>query len=239
MLSRGSHLVSLLPTDVRHWWPIVEDVFSAYRVKEIHSEVLGHYCRSKEFRYLSLDATIKCCMGILGQESYRCSKAKRNDAPFDDETALRRILTVRGSAGAVLAMIAVASEKAETVCDALSENLPAAGLNQVECVASDNASTKLYTQLRRIMPNLQCLCLDPIHLPIVYEQPVRKLFSFSNPDTILKSPFERADSGTPLGARRQQVLCACESSCTSSSPSTKTPRQTTGASSTRVTTIAP
>ena len=113
------------------------------------------------------------------------------------------------------------------------------GLNQVECVASDNASTKLYTQLRRIMPNLQCLCLDPIHLPIVYEQPVRKLFSFSNPDTILKSPFERADSGTPLGARRQQVLCACESSCTSSSPSTKTPRQTTGASSTRVTTIAP
>ena len=26
---KGSELASLLPTDVRHWWPIIEDVFTS------------------------------------------------------------------------------------------------------------------------------------------------------------------------------------------------------------------
>ena len=68
-------------------------------------------------------------------------------------------------------MLAVASEKAEEVTTALSDALPARGLQQVQRVASDSASLKRYTQLRRIMPNLQCVTLDPVHLPIVYEQP--------------------------------------------------------------------
>ncbi|CAE7810254.1 unnamed protein product [Symbiodinium sp. CCMP2592] len=66
-------------------------------------------------------------------------------------------------------MLAVGSEKAEDVCAALVEALPARGLQQVQCVASDCASVKLYTNVRRILPNLQCMTLDPVHLPIVYE----------------------------------------------------------------------
>ena len=166
----GSELLSLLPTDVRHWWPMIEDIFNSPAVQKLNSEIIEAFCVSNEFGVISLDATIKCCMGIMGQESYRASKQRRNAAPFDDETALRRVLTVRGRTGAVLAMIPVPSEKAEDVCAALSEALPAKGLQQVQCVASDCASIKLYTTLRRIMPNLQCLALDPIHLPIVYEQ---------------------------------------------------------------------
>ena len=158
-------------------------------------------------------------MGVLGQESYRCSKAKRNEAPFDDDTALRRVLTARGSTGAVLAMIAVPSEKAEAVCDALLQNLPAEDLDQVECVASDNASTKLYTQLRRIMPKLQCLCLDPIHLPIVYERPARKrlllfvasllVLIYTVLHALLNEEYQRADSGTPPGVNQAAgALCS-------------------------------
>ena len=64
----------------------------------------------------------------------------------------------------------MASEKAEDVCMALAEMLPADGLGQVQCLSSDCASTKLYAELKCIMPNLQCLALDPIHLCIVYEQ---------------------------------------------------------------------
>ena len=48
--------------------------------------------------------------------------------------------------------------------------LPAQGLVQVERAASDSASLKLYAELKRIMPNLQYLTLDPIHLSMVYEQ---------------------------------------------------------------------
>ena len=166
----GSELLSLLPTDVRHWWPIIEDIFTSPAVQKLSSEIIEAFCTSNEFGVMSLDATIKCCMGVMGQESYRASKQKRNAAPFDDRAALRRVLTARGRTGAVLAMIAVPSEKAEDVSAALSEALPPRGLQQVQCVASDCASMKLYTNLRRIMPNLQCLTLDPVHLPIVYEQ---------------------------------------------------------------------
>ena len=66
-------------------------------------------------------------------------------------------------------MIPVSSERAEEVCLALATHIPAEGIKQVQCVASDNATHKLYAELRRIMPNLQCLALDPIHLCIVYE----------------------------------------------------------------------
>ena len=115
-------------------------------------------------------------MGVLGQLSYRAPKAKRDAAPFDDDRAFRRVLTVRGRTGAVLGMCAMASAKAEDVCVALLEMPPAGGLGQVQFLSSDCASTKLYSELKCIMPNLQCLALDPIHLCIVYEHLVSTRF---------------------------------------------------------------
>ena len=141
--------------------PIIEDVFTAPTVREIRADSFAYLCQTREYRYLSLDATI----------TYRAPKHVREAAFFDDDAALRRVLPVRGCTGAVLAMIAVPSEIVDIVSSALAESLPVEGLVQVECVASDSASTKLYTALRRVMPNLQCLCLDPIHLAIVYELP--------------------------------------------------------------------
>ena len=61
----------------------------------------------------------------------------------------------------------------------MAATLPADGLRQIRCVASDNASLKHYYALTRILPNLQnlqCLCLDPIHLCIVYETLVDQRF---------------------------------------------------------------
>ena len=92
--ANGSELASLLPTDVRHWWPIVEDVFTSTAVQSLSADILEAFCASNEFGVVTLDATIKCCMGIMGQESYRAPKKKRNAAPFDDIAALRRVLTV-------------------------------------------------------------------------------------------------------------------------------------------------
>ena len=100
----------------------------------------------------------------------RTYRAKRDAAPFDDDRALRRVLTVRGRAGAMLGMCAMASEKAEDACMALSEMLPADRLGKVQLLSSDCASTKLSAELKCMMPNLQCLVLDPIHVLIVYEQ---------------------------------------------------------------------
>ena len=129
-----------------------------------------YFSDQQEFESISIDATVKCCMSVMGQESYRCSSAKRNSAPFGDDAAYRRVLTVRGRTSAVLAMSAMQTERAEDVRAALADALPPAGLQQVQCVAADNASLKLHTELVRIMPNLHALCLDPIHLSIVYER---------------------------------------------------------------------
>ena len=170
MMQRGSELASLLPTDVRHWWPIVEDIFGSPRLAEIMNRMTSFFTQSREYEYISIDATIKCCVSVLGQESWRANVVVRNQAPFDDMSAYRRVLTVRGRTGAVLGMFPVATEKAEEIAMALGSNLPSQGLRQVMSVAADNATGKLYTALRRVMPNLQCLSLDPLHLAMVYEQ---------------------------------------------------------------------
>ena len=132
----------------------------------LQNDAIEALCGLHEFQYLSLDATLICCMGVMGQESPRAAKEKRNMATFDDFHAFRRVLTVRGRTGAVIAMVAVSSERAEEVVLSLAENLPARGLSQVQCAASGSASTKLYAELKQIMPNLQCMALDPIHLCI-------------------------------------------------------------------------
>ena len=169
MMAAGCELASLMPRHVKDWWPIIEDIFSSPALRTLQNDAMTFFLQKREFQYLSIDGTMKCTLPVLGQAPWRAAKAVRDEAPFDDESALRKVLTVRGCSSAVLAMIPVSSEKAEVVCAALSDRLPLQGLNQTQCVASDSASLKLYTLLRRIMPNLKCLCLDPIHLPIVYE----------------------------------------------------------------------
>ncbi|CAE7796366.1 unnamed protein product [Symbiodinium sp. CCMP2592] len=156
LAGRKAQLLSLLPTMAAHWWPLIEDVFAAPVLQACSKKMVDFFIDRREFETISIDATIKCCMAVMGQESYRRSATKRNAAPFDDESAYRRVLTVRGRTSAVLAMVAVPNEKAEEV-------------RQIQCVAADNASLKLYAELARILPNLQALCLDPIHLAIVYE----------------------------------------------------------------------
>ena len=125
----------------------MEDVFGSPSLAELTTAMMSFLCGCREYEYLSIDATIKCCVAC------RTNPVIRNMAPFDDATAYRRVLTVRGRTGAVLGMIPVATERAEEITMALGYHLPSKGLNQV----------------LRIMPNLQALCLDAIDLSIVYE----------------------------------------------------------------------
>ena len=107
--------------------------------------------KSLNFEYLSVDATIKCCMGVMGQASYKVSSAVRNAAAFDDAASLRRVLTVRGRTGAVLAIPAIPSEKAEHISTALLAALPGEGLCQVKSVATDDPSIRLFASLKAIL----------------------------------------------------------------------------------------
>ena len=62
--------------------------------------------KSNEWKYVSTDATLKVC------------KHERDSAPFGDDEALRRLLTVRGRTGGVLLMKPTLSETSELIAQA-------------------------------------------------------------------------------------------------------------------------
>ena len=122
-----------------------------------------------EWHYISMDATPKLCMKLMGQASYRSPKSVRNEAPFGDDVAWRRLLTIRGRTGAVLLLHPLQNESADQVVDALAQNLSADQLRAVVHVGTDQPSEKLFNQLKAVCPSMRSLGLDPIHLAIVYE----------------------------------------------------------------------
>lgn len=60
-------------------------------------------------------------------------------------------------------------ETSEYYAIAFKEAIPAEGLNQVRFIATDDPSPHMWTTLSAFLPRLEMLCLDTVHLPIVYE----------------------------------------------------------------------
>ena len=123
-----------------------------------------------EFQCVSIDATVRVAMTLKGQANYRASKAKKASAVLPESQARRTVLTVRGRTGAVVGMWLVKSEKAMDFSDALSAYFPHAYRQQVATFFSDDPSARLFTDLKGIFLCLEFLCLDPVHLVIVYVQ---------------------------------------------------------------------
>ena len=160
---------NLLPSHTRHWWPIVEDVFACKAIHALLASMELTLRSGSEFLCISINATLKVAMSIKGQASYRSSRSIRNQACFGDDEALRRVLTVRGRTGAVLAMQLIKGEEAPEVALALQRSLSEVARAQVLYVMSDSPSVKLLQALTKVFPNLRGMALDPVHLAIVYE----------------------------------------------------------------------
>ena len=120
-----------------------------------------------EWHYISMDATLKLCVKLMGQASYRSPKHVRDDAPFGDDVAWRRLLAVPGRTGAVLMMHPLQNESSEQIVDALSQRFSVEQLGAVVHIGTDRPSEKLFSQLKDICPRMQSLVLDPIHLATV------------------------------------------------------------------------
>ena len=165
----GSELVNLLPSHTARWWPLVEDVFSSEKCTALRSALLAACQCQGEFRSISIDGTFRICLSILGQKSFNLARSERNDAAVPEDESLRRVITVRGRTGAVVSMFASYGEGAPEIQKGLQNTLPEEALRQIEFVATDAPSKRLYATLKEILPNLQALCLDPIHLAMHYE----------------------------------------------------------------------
>ena len=169
MEAKNIMLSNLYPNHSPHWWPLVEDVLHSPPVCNLKQLMIRTLEQNDEFLAISIDATLKLCMIAQGQASYRAPAEVRNAACFDDAHSLRRILTVRGRTSAVLAMLPVPGEDVSRIVQALDAEFSPRSLQQVKFLSTDCPSSKLFTELKGVCPNLTCLCLDPVHLAIVYE----------------------------------------------------------------------
>ena len=168
-IDQGSRMTTMFQTNSRHWHPVMEDVAFSDAFELKLSEMTSCLEGNDEWHYISMDATMKICLKVMGQESYRAPKDRREAAPFPDEIAFRRVLTVRGRSGAVLLLHPLQGEASGQVVAGLRENFTDTQLKQVRHVAYDSPSEELYGELLAICPNMQSLMLDPVHLAIVYE----------------------------------------------------------------------
>ena len=119
-----SQLGNLYPTHVRHWWPLVEDIFMSPEVCRMQQGLMAELIDHDELECISIDATLRCCLRLVGQASYRAPAAIRAQAAFDDQVAKRRVLTVRGRTSACIGMWPIASENTEGVVVELMKQLP-------------------------------------------------------------------------------------------------------------------
>ena len=103
----------------------------------------------------------------------------------------------------------------------LTKCLPDAGLLQVEHIASDSPSTKLFRALKEICFNLEGLCLDPTHAAMRYEQALGAkksigshllrsfMTKFTNHDPAVTSniwgPWYQGGAAPPLTAQEQAL----------------------------------
>ncbi|CAE8607642.1 unnamed protein product [Polarella glacialis] len=157
-------IANLLPVHGKSWWPMVEDVFASPAVQALRYVLLAELETHTEYTSISIDATLRICLSILGQ-----SAKKDTASAYSAGDSVKRVLSVKGRTGAVLAMIPMSAETSEVVTKALSDNMSVIAKQQVKFVFCDNASPKLLTHLSTIFPVLETLALDPVHLPIVYE----------------------------------------------------------------------
>ena len=148
----------------------MEDVFNSPACDQLLTSLLDEAAENQEFQCLSIDGTFRVCLSIMGQAKFNEPKSSRENAAFQDKESLRRVLTVRGRSGAVLAMSAVPGESSDDIAACLNKDLPASSRAQTQHVATDNPSARLHQGLSRVLPNLQGLSLDPTHAAMHYEQ---------------------------------------------------------------------
>lgn len=159
---RGSVLANLLPSHTSRWWPLVEDVFHSQQSCLLRTSILKECTEHQEFTTLSIDGTFKICLSLLGQVPFNAPKKRRAEAAFRDEDSIRRVITVRGKTGAVVAMFGAAGEGSDHIAEGLQKHLSKESLIQVCFVATDAPSRRLFCKLKEILPNLRGLLLDPL-----------------------------------------------------------------------------
>ena len=166
---KGNPLALRLPVSSSIFWSkLLEDIISSPAIAAIRGKFMDRAYSNGEFHHISGDGLLRQCRRLRGQVDYRCSKAQKANAVIPDEESMRRVYTIRGSTGAVLAATPIRDEDSEALVDMITHEFKESYLESVRAFACDNPSPKLHRALSAVCPNMECLMLDPIHLVMFY-----------------------------------------------------------------------
>lgn len=171
LTTKGSRLVSLLPKYGSAWWTrVLDDLFNCPSVQDVRRRLLEQFRAQGEFESISIDATVKVCMGVLGQGNYRDPVAVRQAMEQGAEgEATYRVLTVRGLSSSVLLVEPIRSEASAEVVARLVQAADAKSRAQVRHVSSDDPGPTMWKEYTTVFPNMRFLSLDPTHIIMIYE----------------------------------------------------------------------
>ena len=167
-------LTNLLPLHPSNWWPLVEDAFSSPVCRNLSESLLTKAIDHAECSYWSIDGTFRVCLSLLGQPKFNDPPSVRQQFPYTGESDITRVISIRGRSGAVLGLIPAAGEGPSHILHCLQSALPERGLQQVEHIAVDNPSGKLFQELKGALCKLTSVSLDPTHACMHYEQALGK-----------------------------------------------------------------
>ncbi|CAE7843115.1 unnamed protein product [Symbiodinium sp. KB8] len=164
-------LTSLVPRATNGFWTnVMEDLMQSPALASYKEELLTQCFENEEFDYISIDATFKINLKVIGQANFHSSQSSRDAAAIPESEAACRMLTCRGRTGAALLVRVVRSEKASVVAETLHDALPQHHRAQVRHVVSDSPSAEMHRVLQGVLPGLRSISLDAMHIVMVYEQ---------------------------------------------------------------------
>lgn len=70
---------------------MIEDVFNAPQIRDLRQHLLQECIAREEFQCISIDATMRCCLPIMGQARIKSSAEERAEAAFTENMSLRRV----------------------------------------------------------------------------------------------------------------------------------------------------
>ena len=199
-LSKGCRVVFLLPRQATTvYLKIMEELMDSPIVKHWLKTLATECIHHKEFTHVSTDVTARMAMRLKGQSTYREPKAVRNANVVGDDLAKRRILTIRGRTGGVLAMEPIKSESSEDVQNFLMSSITSEALGQIEYLATDQPSAVLFQHLSEVCSSLRAIYLDEVHLCIVWNVAFWRKSSLGQKALHrVQDKFNRVDYSTPL-----------------------------------------
>ena len=113
----GNLATSIMPLHGKSMWCVAADIFGSPHMQGRMAGLLTSLHNRGELQCIALDGHVKVCLAIMGQLRPSEAAKRPSSAAYPDRNHMRKILTVRGISGAVLALWPILEEEAECIHD--------------------------------------------------------------------------------------------------------------------------